>query len=74
MLSSLQGTDALGEGTFSGENGGIIKAYGNTIVGAKQLIYANATSETGDAANATTFDAYLASSADEKVPSRWNIL
>ena len=32
MLSSNQGTDALGEGTFSGENGGIIKAYGNVIV------------------------------------------
>ena len=29
ILSSLQGTDGLGSGTFSGENGGMIKAYGN---------------------------------------------
>ena len=60
MLSSNQGTDALGEGTFSGENGGIIKAYGNEIVGATGITYANATSVTGEAANSTTFDAYLA--------------
>ena len=71
MLSSKQGTDALGEGTFSGENGGIIKAYGNVIVGAQKIIYANAVSETGDSANAASFDAYLAKSADEKVPSSY---
>ena len=71
MLSSNQGTDALGEGTFSGENGGIIKAFGNVIVGAQKIIYANAVSETGDAANASSFDAYLAKSADEKVPSSY---
>ena len=71
MLSSNQGTDALGEGTFSGENGGIIKAYGNEIVGATGIIYANAASVTGEAANSTTFDAYLASSASEKVPSSY---
>lgn len=41
MMSSLQGTDALGEGTFSGENGGMIKAYSNIIVDAGSLIYAN---------------------------------
>ncbi len=29
ILCSRQGTDALGSGTFSGENGGMIKAYGN---------------------------------------------
>ena len=31
ILSSRQGTDATGEGTFSGENGGMIKAFGNFI-------------------------------------------
>ncbi|MCR4821798.1 MAG: hypothetical protein K5873_02870 [Treponema sp.] len=31
MMSSLQGTDGQGDGTFSGENGGIIKAYNNTF-------------------------------------------
>ncbi len=29
ILSSLQGTDATGSGTFSGEDGGVNKAYGN---------------------------------------------
>ncbi|AIQ21570.1 pectate lyase [Paenibacillus sp. FSL H7-0737] len=73
MLSSLQGTDALGEGTFSGENGGVIKAYNNLIVGASSLIYAN--SNTGTApANATSFDAYLASSRNETVPSSYKAL
>lgn len=39
MLISKQGTDALGAGTFSGELGGVIKAYNNTIVGAKGIMY-----------------------------------
>ena len=70
MLSSLQGTDALGEGTFSGEDGGVIKAFNNRIVDADSLIYAN--SNTGTApANATSFDAYLASSRNETVPSSY---
>ncbi|MFD5021891.1 pectate lyase [Paenibacillus sp. NPDC058367] len=73
MLSSLQGTDALGEGTFSGENGGMIKAYNNLIVDASSLIYAN--SNTGTApANAASFDAYLASSRNETVPSSYKAL
>ena len=29
MMSSQQGTDGKGEGTFSGENGGVIKSYAN---------------------------------------------
>ncbi|MEK4234339.1 pectate lyase family protein [Paenibacillus sp. FSL H7-0714] len=73
MLSSLQGTDALGEGTFSGENGGVIKAYNNLVVDASSLIYAN--SNTGTApANATSFDAYLVSSRNETVPSSYKAL
>ncbi|MDE5566555.1 MAG: InlB B-repeat-containing protein, partial [Anaeroplasmataceae bacterium] len=64
MMISLQGTDALGaKGTFSGESGGIIKAYGNHIEGdsdTKVISYAE---------NNTSFDAYVASSRDEKVPS-----
>ena len=39
MLISKQGTDAEGDGTFSGENGGVIKAYNNTIVNAKKVQY-----------------------------------
>ena len=31
MMSSMQGTDAQGSGTFSGEDGGVIKAWNNYI-------------------------------------------
>ncbi|WP_425466215.1 pectate lyase [Paenibacillus methanolicus] len=73
MMSSLQGTDALGEGTFSGENGGMIKAFNNIIADANSLIYANSNAGTA-AANATSFDAYLASSRTETVPSSYKAL
>ncbi|WP_405031144.1 pectate lyase family protein [Paenibacillus hexagrammi] len=73
MMSSLQGTDALGEGTFSGENGGMIKAFDNSVVDAHSLIYANSNAGTA-AANATSFDAYLASSRTESVPSSYKAL
>lgn len=32
MMSSKQGTDAQGSGTFSGEEGGVIKSWNNTFV------------------------------------------
>lgn len=70
MMSSLQGTDALGEGTFSGENGGMIKAYNNIVTGAGSLIYANSNSGTTNA-NSTSFDAYLALSRNESVPGSY---
>lgn len=73
MMSSLQGTDALGDGTFSGEDGGVIKAYNNIIVDADSLIYANSNSGT-TSAHATSFDAYLASSRNESVPSSYKAL
>lgn len=68
MLISLQGTDtkngtAEGEGTFSGEAGGMIKAYNNTFVGQKTLVYYDATSAP------VHFDAYQASTRNEQVPS-----
>lgn len=70
MMSSMQGTDALGQGTFSGENGGMIKAYNNITVGASSLIYANSDAGTAKA-DAVSFDAYLASSREENVPSSY---
>ncbi|MBD5584830.1 MAG: pectate lyase, partial [Clostridia bacterium] len=63
MLASGQGTDAKGEGTFSGENGGIIKAYGNTFVGSYDLMTQKNT------ADKTDIDCYLADARDEVVPS-----
>lgn len=73
MMSSLEGTDALGEGTFSDEDGGMIKAYNNIIVDAASLIYANSDAGTTPA-NAASFDAYLASSRSETVPSSYKTL
>lgn len=70
MMSSMQGTDALGQGTFSGENGGMIKTYNNITVGASSLIYANSDAGTAKA-DAVSFDAYLASSREETVPSSY---
>jgi hypothetical protein len=69
----LQGTDALGEGTFSGEDGGMIKAFSNMIVNADSVIYANSNAGTA-AANATSFDAYLASTRSEAVPVSYHTL
>lgn len=66
MLSSLQGTDikygAAGAG-FSGEPGGMIKAYNNKIEGAASLIYASD--------SPTQFDAYLAKNRNEVVPNTY---
>lgn len=64
MLISLQGTDVYNSsGTFSGEAGGMMKAYNNTVIGATRLVYAGE--------NATEFDAYLATSRNEKVASTY---
>lgn len=60
-LSSKQGTDALGDGTFSGEDGGIIKAYNDYIEGGKPVI----TFES----NNKSFDVYVAKSLDETLPN-----
>lgn len=73
MLSSLQGTDAQGNGIFSGEKGGIIKAYDNIVIDAASLIYANTDQGTASA-HATSFDAYLASSREELVPGSYQAL
>ena len=68
MMISKQGTDAKGSGTFSGEDGGMIKSFGN--------VYA----EKGSSSNyivithkvaPTDFDGYEASARDEKVPDTY---
>ena len=64
IMSSLQGTDAMGDGTFSGEKGGLIKAYGNVFANKPEnfsyITYAE---------NNTSFDAYEVSDPSEQVPS-----
>ena len=73
MMSSLQGTDTLGKGTFSGENGGMIKAYHNRIEQADSLIYANSNNGTTNG-NEASFDAYEASKRSETVPATYKTM
>ena len=62
IMSSKQGTDAMGDGTFSGEDGGLIKAYGNVFANKPDnfsyITYAD---------NNTSFDAYEVSAPSEQV-------
>ena len=65
VMSSQQGTDAKGsKGTFSGENGGMIKAYGNVFAnkpsGFSYVTYAS---------NNSSFDAYDVAKASDQVPA-----
>ena len=64
IMSSLQGTDAMGDGTFSGEKGGLIKAYGNVFANKPDNF-----SYIPYAENNTSFDAYEVSDPSEQVPS-----
>ena len=63
IMSSRQGTDAKGDGTFSGENGGLIKAYGNVFANKPDNF-----SYVPYAENNTSFDAYEVSDPSEQVP------
>ena len=73
MMSSLQGSDAKGKSIFSNEKGGMIKAYNNIISGAAGVVYANADSSY-EAANAASFDAYLAAERSEQVAGSYKTL
>lgn len=64
IMSSEQGTDAKGNGTFSSENGGLIKAYGNVFANKPENFSYIPYSE-----NNTSFDAYEVSNPSEQVPS-----
>ena len=64
IMSSKQGTDAKGDGTFSGENGGLIKAYGNVFANKPDNF-----SYVPYAENNTSFDAYEVSNPSEQVPT-----
>lgn len=64
MMSSQQGTDATGDGTFSGEKGGIIKSFGN-VFAENSKYFSFITYQK----NNTSFDAYEASSRDEQIPA-----
>ena len=61
MLSSKQGTDAEGDGTFSGENGGVIKAINNIIINPRKVQYYDGKQTDGK------WDAVLVTSRDASV-------
>lgn len=63
MLISRQGSDVAtnSKGTFSGEDGGMIKSFANKIIGATRYVTYQQ--------NKTEFDAYEASTRDERVPA-----
>lgn len=63
MLTSMQGSDIAGdgEGTFSGEDGGVIKSFGDVIVGGTFVPYSTT--------NNVEYDAYVATSRDETLSS-----
>ena len=65
IMSSMQGTDIKGsKGTFSGENGGMIKSYGNVFVdkpsGFSYITYAD---------NPASFDAYEVAKPSDQLPA-----
>ncbi|WP_291115428.1 T9SS type A sorting domain-containing protein [Flavobacterium sp. UBA6135] len=65
MLISKQGSDILNgaPGTFSGENGGMIKAFNNYMIGQQSFIPYNATT------HPTQFDAFVATTRNQTLPS-----
>lgn len=65
ILCSRQGTDALGGGTFSGENGGMIKAFGNYFdTTTPHFSYYTQTHPAS-----TGYDAYETATRQDAVPS-----
>lgn len=65
MLTSLQGTDIFNGsvGTFSGEDGGTIKAYNNTIIGQTRFVVYDPVSFP------VQFDAFQAVTRSELIPA-----
>lgn len=68
MLIAGQATDVVetSKGTFSGEDGGMIKAYGNRFDCPKVVLITQ-----NDTTDKTKIDCYLASSRDEIVPAEY---
>lgn len=71
MLISKQGSDVAGggKGTFSGEDGGMIKAYGNVYAEQSENFQLVTHKQ-----NATAFDCYEADARDEQVPATYKTL
>ncbi len=63
MLTSMQGSDIAsdGSGTFSEEDGGVIKSFGNMVKGARSLVTYQQ--------HATEYDCWEAGSRNDQVPA-----
>ena len=60
ILTSMQGSDLASGGTFSGEDGGVVKAYGNIMTGQKAFIpYSQ---------DSSSYDAYVVTNRTDTVP------
>ena len=64
MLISKQGTDAEGDGTFSGENGGVNKAFNNVILYPRKVQYYDGSQTDG------VWDAVLVDNRDDEVTAK----
>lgn len=71
MLISRQGTDAKGSGTFSGENGGMIKSFGNVYADKGSSSNYTVITQTD---SPTSFDCFRAESREERVPDTYKTL
>lgn len=72
MMSSKQGTDATGDGTFSGENGGIIKAFNNMYfqLGYNGVKFQHMTNkDEGWKEGDNDIDCYIVDNREDQVPS-----
>lgn len=78
MLISKQGTDATGDGTFSGEAGGVIVSYNNQIINPRRYyIHKSSTNTKGydgkdytiNKSDANDWDSYEVKSLTEAIPS-----
>lgn len=65
MLSSKQGTDAEGDGTFSGEASGVNKAFNNKIINPKKVQYWSAEADADG-----KWDAVLVETRDDAVSQK----
>lgn len=72
MMSSKQGTDATGDGTFSGENGGVIKAFNNMYfqLGYNGVKFQHMTNkDEGWKEGDNDIDCYIVDNREDAVPS-----
>ena len=69
MMISKQGTDGNGDGTFSGDPGGIIKVFNNIMAGSYTYIEGTKVDESGSKTYEQWADGYSVDTRNETLPS-----